>query len=88
MKQLYVADPSEHKFLVISANNPSTFSSIISSVLGLFLRFNDRQNNSNKHKGKQQQSITKASKLETMHTTNGNKGMKVQIPFKKLMFQI
>ena len=40
MKQLYVTDPSEHKFLVTSSNSPSTFSSIISSVLGLFLRFN------------------------------------------------
>ena len=28
-KQLYVADPSKHKFLVSLANSPSTFSSII-----------------------------------------------------------
>ena len=76
MKQLYVADPSEHKFLVTSANSPSTFSSIINSVLGLILRFNNSQNDSIKHKGKhQKQSITKASNFKTMHTTNSNKGM-------------
>ena len=66
MKQLYVADPSEHKFLVTSANSPSTFSSIINSVLGLFPRLNNRQNNSNKHKGENQQSATKASNFETI----------------------
>ena len=76
MKQLYVADPSEHKFLVTLTNSPSTFSSVINSVLGLFLRFINRQNNSNKHKDEhQKQSITKASNFKTIHNTNGNKGM-------------
>ena len=48
-KQLYVADPSEHKFLVSLANSPSTFSSIINSVIGLFPRFSSKQTNSDKH---------------------------------------
>ena len=78
MKQLYVTDPSKHKFVVTSANSLSTFSNIFSSVLGLFLRFNNRQNNSNKHKDEhQKQSRTEASNLETMHTTNSNKGMNI-----------
>ena len=78
MKQLYVTDPSKHKFLVTSANSPSTFSNIFSSVLGLFLGFNNRQNNSNKHKDEhQKQSVTEASNLETIHTTNSNKGMNI-----------
>ena len=78
MKQLYITDPSKHKFLVTSANSPSTFSNIFSSVLGLFPRFNNRQNNSNKHKDEQQkQSITEASNLETICTTNSNKGMNI-----------
>ena len=34
-KQLYVADPSEHKILVSLANSPSTFSGIINSVKSL-----------------------------------------------------
>ena len=42
MRQLYIADPSKHKFLVTSANSPSTFSNIFSSVLGLFPRFSNR----------------------------------------------
>ena len=37
-KQLYVADPSKHKFLVFLANSPSTFSSIINSVISLLPR--------------------------------------------------
>ena len=75
MKQLYVTDHSEHKFLVPLANSPSSFSSIINSVLGFFPRFNNKQNNSNKHKGKHQQSVTEASNFKTVRNTNGNKGM-------------
>ena len=50
MKQLHITDPSKHKFLVTSANTPSTLSNIFSSVLGLFPRFGNRQGNTNKHK--------------------------------------
>ena len=65
IKQLYVADPSKHKFSVASANSPSTFSSIINSVIGLFPRFNSKQNNSDKHKNEHQtQSVIKASNSE------------------------
>ena len=78
MKQLYIAGPSKHEFIVMSANSPSTFSNIFSSVLGLFPRFNNRQNNSNKHKDEhQKQSVTEASNLETIHTTNSNKGVNI-----------
>ena len=78
MKQLYVADPSKHKILVMSADSPCTFSSIISSVLGLFLRFSYRQNNSKKHKDKhQKQSIAEASNVEAVCTTTGNQGMNI-----------
>ena len=79
MKQLYIADPSEHKFLVTSANSPSTFLSVIfSSVLGLFPRFSNMQNDTNKHKNEdKKQSATKASTIETIPTTNSNIGMNV-----------
>ena len=49
-KQLYVADPSDHKFLVSLANSPNTFSSIINSVISLLPRFSCKQTNANKHK--------------------------------------
>ena len=39
MKQLYIADPREHKFLVKAANSPSTCSNILGSVLGLLPGF-------------------------------------------------
>ena len=45
MKQLYVADPSEHKFLVNEANGPGTLSNILGSVLGMLPGFCRKQNN-------------------------------------------
>ena len=76
MKQLYITDPSKHKFLVTSANSPSTLSNIFNSVLGLFLRFSNRQSNTNKHKNEdQKQSTTEASNIEKICTTNTSKGM-------------
>ena len=76
MKQLYITDPTEHKFLVTLANSQSTLSNIFSSVLGLFPRFGNRQGNTNKHKNEdQKQSATEASKIEPIHTTNSSKGM-------------
>ena len=61
--QLYVTDSSEHKFLVSLANSPSTFSSIINSVISLLPRFSSKQTDSNKHTTENQvQPIIKASK--------------------------
>ena len=45
MKQLYVADPSEHKVLVKEANRPGTLSNILGSVLGMLPGFCGKQNN-------------------------------------------
>ena len=39
MKQLYVADPSEHKFLVNEASRPGTLSNILGLVLGMLPGF-------------------------------------------------
>ena len=54
LKQLYVADPSEHKFLVSLATSPIPFSSIINSVISLLPRFSSKQTDSNKHTNKNQ----------------------------------
>ena len=76
-KHLYVTDPSKHKFLVRLANGPSSFSSIINSVIGLFPRFSSKQTNSDKHRSKHQvQSIIKASNSEIL-SNNGNIGINV-----------
>ena len=76
-KQLYVTDPSKHKFLVSLANSPSTFSSIINSVIGLFPRFSSEETDSNKNKNEHQvQSAIKASNTEALNN-NGNKGLNV-----------
>ena len=76
MEQLYIADPSKHKFLVTSANSLSTFSNIFSFILGLFQRFSNRQSHTNKHKDEdQKQSATEAPTIETICTPNSNKVM-------------
>ena len=46
-KQLYVNDPNEHKVLVSLANSPSTFSSMINSVISLLPRFSSKQTKEN-----------------------------------------
>ena len=43
MKQLYIPDPSKHKFLVKEANRPGTLSNILDSVLGMLPGFNKKQ---------------------------------------------
>ena len=45
MKQLYVPDPREHKFLVNEANRPGTLSNILGSVLGMLPDFCRKQSN-------------------------------------------
>ena len=76
-KQLYVTDPSEHKFLVSLANSPSTFSSIINSVISLLPRFGSKQTNPNKHTNKNQvQTIIEAPNTEAFNN-NGNVDLNV-----------
>ena len=59
------------------AKSPSTFSSIINSVIGLFPRFSSKQTNSNKHKNKNQvQSVIEASNTEAFNN-NGNEDLNV-----------
>ena len=66
-KQLYVTDPSEHKFLVSLANSQSTFSSIINSIINLLLRFGSKQTNDNVANEKQIQTIIETSNTEAFN---------------------
>ena len=76
-KQLYVADPSKHTFLVSLANSPSTFSSIINSIISLLPRFSSKQTNPNKHTNENQvQTIIEASNTEAFNN-NGNADLNV-----------
>ena len=80
-KQLYVTDPSKHRFLVSFANSPSTFSSTINSVISLLPRFGSKQTNSNKHTNENQvQSIIKASNTEAFNNNGNTDLMLAQIP--------
>ena len=71
-KQLYVADPSEHKFLVSLANSPSTFSSIINSIISLLPRFCSKQTNPNKRNENEKQTV-----METYNTNNSKVDLSV-----------
>ena len=76
MRQLYIDDPSKHKFLATTTNSLSTFSNIFISVLGLFPRIGIRQSQVSKHKNEDQEhSATEASTIETICSTNSTKGM-------------
>ena len=75
-KQLYVTDTSKHKFLVSLANSPSTFSSIINSVISLLPRFSSKQTNLNKTNENQVQTIIEASNTETFNN-NSNADLNV-----------
>ena len=76
MKQLYVADPSEHKLLVNEANRPGTLSNILGSVLGMLLGSHRKQNNT-LHNSLEEQSppTPEASTIDTTSTiANLNNG--------------
>ena len=68
MKQLYVADPSEHKYLVNEANRLGTLSNILGSVLGMLPGFCRKQNNAScdtKEIGEQAQATPEALQIDT-----------------------
>ena len=80
MKQLYIANPSEHKFLVKEANRPSTFSNILDSVLGMLPRLCKRQINvvhNTMGVEDQQQAIPKASTIDTISNLDSGKNSKM-----------
>ena len=62
MKQLYVTDPSKHKFLVKAVNSPNAFSNMICSVLSLFPGFYRRKNQLNNSK-----MLKNKNKLHKLH---------------------
>ena len=75
MKQLYIANPSKHKFLARDPNRPSTFSNILDSVLGLLPGFHKRQNQSHSTKdvGDQEHPTPEASTIDTISTVDSGK---------------
>ena len=76
MKQLYITDPSGHKFLIREANRSSTFSNILDSVLGMLPGFHKRQNNifhNTKDVEDQEQAAPEASTIETISTLDSGK---------------
>ena len=82
MKQLYVVDPSEHKFLVEAANSPSAFSNMIGSVLSLLPGVCRRKNQTNNSKDVEDQkqatqATSKALTIETINTIHIGKSLEI-----------
>ena len=78
MKQLYITDPSKHKFLVKVSYSPSTLSNMIGSILGLLPGFHRRKNLTNNSKDLEDQkqatqATPKASTIETINTIHSGK---------------
>ena len=71
MKQLHVADPRGHKFLVNEAESPGTLSNILESVLGIIQGFHRKQSNtshSSKEIEEQTPATSEASNIDTNST--------------------
>ena len=75
MKQLYIVDPSKHKFLGNKANRPGTLSNILDLVLGMLPGFCRKQNNAShntKEIGEQEEDTPEASTIDTISTLNNS----------------
>ena len=78
MKQLYIADPSEHKFLVKEANRPGTLSNILDSVLGMLPGSHKRQIDvSHNTKDVEEQATPEPSTIDTISTLDSVKNSKM-----------
>ena len=76
MKQLYIANPSEHKFLVKEANRPSTFSKHFRFSFRYVTRVPQRQINvslNTKDVEDQEQATPKASTIDSISTLDSGK---------------
>ena len=75
MKQLYIADPSEHKFLVNEANRTGTLPNTLDSVFGMLPGFHRKQNNASHNTneiGEEEQATPEASTIDTISTLNNS----------------
>ena len=82
MGQLYITDPSKHRFLVKAVNSPSTFSNILGSVLGLLPGFHRRHNQANNSKDVEDQkqathATPETSTTETINTIHSGKSLEI-----------
>ena len=70
MKQLYVADPREHKFLVNEANRPGTISNILGSVLSMLPGFHKKQNSTTHNSNELEEQTPATPVASTIDTAN------------------
>ena len=86
MNQIYIADPSVHRFLVNKANRPGAIANILGSVLRMLPGFHKKKQNNSTHdpNGDEQVSATlESSTVETASTINNNSTVNIDGNAKK-----
>ena len=69
-KQLYVADPREHKFLVNEANRPGTITNILGLVLSMLPGFRKKQNNTAHNPNETEEQMSETPEASTFDTAS------------------
>ena len=75
MKQIYIANPREHRFLVNKANRPGAIANILGSVLRMLPGFCNRQNSTTPNPSESDELVSatpEASAIETASTINNS----------------
>ena len=81
MRQIYITDPSQHRFLVNEANRPGSIVTILGSVLRMLPGFRKKQNNTiHNQNGDEQVSATpESSTIETVGMVNNNSAVNNEV---------
>ena len=70
MKQIYIADPREHRFLVNEANRPGATANILGSVLRMLPGFHNRQNRTTPNPSESDEQVSATPEASTIETTS------------------
>ena len=75
MKQIYIEDHREHRFVVNEANRPGPLANILGSVLSMLPGFHNRQSSTTPNQSESDEQVPatpEASTIETASTINNN----------------
>ena len=69
-KQIYIADPREHRFLVNEANRPGAIANILGSILSMLPGFNNRQNSTTLNPSESDEQVSRTPEVSTIETAS------------------
>ena len=70
MKQIYIADPREHRFLVGEENRPGVIANILGSVLIMLPGFHNRQNSTTLDPSESDEQVSAMPETSTIETAS------------------